>query len=106
LTGDVVDHDMGNRISYYIYFFLLLLIFLIIFQYKFDQMLDVMLQTHSSPPSEARSPPPARRSDSHRSYTQHPCSYRHNPRIPLYLIFKGGAASDGTVGVSSVGVSY
>jgi hypothetical protein len=29
-----------------------------------------MLQTHSSPPSEARSPPPARRSDSHRSYTR------------------------------------
>jgi hypothetical protein len=59
---------------------------------------DVMFNANSSPPSEARSPPPARRTDAQRQLQAHPavaetippassCSYtRHlratNPRVP------------------------
>jgi hypothetical protein len=61
VTAYVVDHDMGNRISYLISFFFVLLIFLTIFALKFNQVLDVMLQTHSSHRGEAASSPHPRR---------------------------------------------
>jgi hypothetical protein len=45
---------------YIILFLLILLIFLIISEYKFDQVLDVMLHTVSPPRGEAASPPSPR----------------------------------------------
>jgi hypothetical protein len=52
-----------NRTSYSILFLLVYLTFSSLFLIIFDQILDVMSSVVSSPPSEARSPPPARRSD-------------------------------------------
>jgi hypothetical protein len=53
-----------------------------------------MLHALSSPPSEARSPPPARRRYSQKMLQDVPCSYTYSlavtRRIPLYLIFKRG----------------
>jgi hypothetical protein len=81
-TGDgpVTEHDMDHvvehRTSYYISFFFVLLIFLINFFIKFDQVLDVMLQSISSPRREAASPPLLRCTLLKKcSYTQISCSY-------------------------------
>jgi hypothetical protein len=52
----VTDHVVEHRISYLISFLLLFLIFFIVFFIKFDQVLDVMLQSISSPRREAASP--------------------------------------------------
>jgi hypothetical protein len=75
-----------NRISYLISFLLLLLIFLIISALKFNQVLDVMLQTHSSPRREAASPPSPPQLQSKEAVTLRAlmlhfgtCSYRDNP---------------------------
>jgi hypothetical protein len=74
MTGHVVDHDMGNRISYLISFFFVLLTFLFHFLIIFDQILDVQFSALSSPPSEARSPPPARRTLLAPQFKSVPCS--------------------------------
>jgi hypothetical protein len=96
VTKDVVDHDMGNRISYLISFFFVYRALRPLSTNFFDQILDVMLQLISSPPSEARSPPPARRSDAkkqlHSKFLQLHSKFLQF-KTPSYLIFKAGMSS-------------
>jgi hypothetical protein len=94
VVDHVADHVTVHRTPYIYFILLLYRVQMPLSTTIFNRILDVMLQLISSPPSEARSPPPARRTTAKKAVT-YPALQLHAPSKDCLLpYFQAGQAEE------------